>query len=155
MKESADRPRMNIIPPVYFLASLCIGIGLNQVLPTVNIPDVMGVSIGAGLIVLSILLAMWALIWFKRVNTPIDVRKPTTMIVTTGPYRISRNPLYLSSLMFITGFGLVGNFFWILLIMPLLILVINYAVINKEEQYLENKFGYAYIQYKASVRRWL
>ncbi len=92
---------------------------------------------------------------FKRAETPFDVRKPATTLVTDGPYRYTRNPGYLALTLLYLGVGfLLGSVYVVVLVTPA-ILVMNVAVVRKEEEHLEARFGEEYLHYKASVRRWL
>jgi protein-S-isoprenylcysteine O-methyltransferase Ste14 len=80
--------------------------------------------------------------------------QPTTAIVTEGPYRFTRNPIYLSLAVLYAGLAVMANALWSLLLLAVM-LIIHYAVILPEERYLEQKFGEEYRSYKAKVRRWL
>ena len=92
---------------------------------------------------------------FRRARTsPIPIR-PTTALVTNGPYRFSRNPMYLSLVLLYVGLALRLNDFWVLALAPVVIVLVHYLAIVREEQYLERKFGQEYLDYKARVRRWL
>jgi len=81
--------------------------------------------------------------------------KPTTALVTEGPFRYSRNPIYLALTLLYVGVALLINALWILLLVVPAVLVLRYGVIAREEAYLTRKFGEAYRQYMAQVRRWL
>ncbi len=81
--------------------------------------------------------------------------QPTTAIVTEGPYRFTRNPIYLSLAVLYAGLAVMANALWSLLLLLAVMLIIHYAVILPEERYLEQKFGEEYRSYKAKVRRWL
>lgn len=81
--------------------------------------------------------------------------QPTTAIVTEGPYRFTRNPIYLSLAVLYAGLEVMANALWSLLLLLAVMLIIHYAVILPEERYLEQKFGEEYRSYKAKVRRWL
>jgi len=92
---------------------------------------------------------------FRRAGTNVPTHKPATAIVTTGPYRFTRNPLYLALTLIYTGIALaIDNVIMLGLLAPLL-LVMRYGVIGREEAYLERKFGEEYRTYKARVRRWI
>jgi protein-S-isoprenylcysteine O-methyltransferase Ste14 len=81
--------------------------------------------------------------------------KPTTVLVTEGPFRYSRNPIYLALTLLYLGVAFLVNAWWILLLVVPVLLVIRYGVIAREEVYLARKFGDAYRQYTTQVRRWL
>ena len=86
-----------------------------------------------------------------------DVRpeKPTTVIIANGPFRFSRNPIYLSFNITYMGFSLILNNLWLIIFLPFAFLVLRYGVVSKEEQYLERKFGKKYLVYKKRTRRWI
>ena len=92
---------------------------------------------------------------FQRKGTAVEPWKPTTAIVTTGPYRLTRNPAYLGMALIYAGIAVMSDAFWTLAPLPLVLLIIDRAVIAREERYLERKFGQEYLDYKRSVRRWL
>lgn len=95
----------------------------------------------------------WAL---RRAGTTISVDRPTTAIVASGPYRYSRNPLYVALTLLYLGLGAAAlNTLWALVLLPPLLVVIQRGVIEREERYLERKFGEEYRRYKRRVRRWL
>ena len=91
---------------------------------------------------------------FNRAGTNVPTYRPTTALVTGGPYRYSRNPLYISLFLAYAGIGIVADNLWILALGVPLFLIMRYGVVAREERYLERKFGQAYRDYKASVRRW-
>ena len=92
---------------------------------------------------------------FRRAGTPIRTRKPVTAIITTGPYRLSRNPIYLSFTLLQLGLGLWGNSAWVVgTLIPTLVLL-SYGVIAREERYMAQKFGDAYLRNRGAVRRWI
>jgi protein-S-isoprenylcysteine O-methyltransferase Ste14 len=93
---------------------------------------------------------------FARAKTPISVREPTAALVTSGPYRYSRNPLYIGLAIAYFGLGTAFNAtVWTLVLLPFLLIAVQKIVVAREERYLEERFGQAYRDYKARVRRWL
>ena len=91
----------------------------------------------------------------RRAGTSVNPTEPTTVLVMDGPFKFTRNPLYLSLALFYAGVATLVNALWAMLMLPIVLLVINRGVIGREERYLERKFGEQYIQYKERVRRWL
>ena len=87
-------------------------------------------------------------------NTPLDFNKPTTVMVTKGPFRFTRNPLYLSLLMLFLGIAILVNSLWFLPFLLCMFIIFN-GITKKEESYLEDVFGDEYVKYKNNVRRWL
>ena len=98
---------------------------------------------------------MWFLRTFRRAGTPVDVRRPTTRVVTDGPFRFSRNPGYLSLTGMYVGLTAVTDALWPLVFLPGVLLAVQRGVIKREERYLERKFGEDYLAYKARTRRWI
>lgn len=92
---------------------------------------------------------------FARARTSIRPDRGADALIRTGPFRWSRNPLYLAVSLLIAGIGVWVNSLWVLVMLLPLVLVMSRAVIAREERYLEHKFGQVYIDYKQSVRRWL
>ncbi len=153
--ESQDRAGVITPPPIIYLIALAIGLLVDwlypfQVLPT---PFVIGIGLlliaAAGPIVISALRA------FSRAKTTFDVRKPTSAIVTNGPYRFSRNPGYVSLTLLYGGIACLVNSLWVLLMVVPAVTVMHFGVIKREERYLEAKFGDEYREYKTTVRRWV
>jgi protein-S-isoprenylcysteine O-methyltransferase Ste14 len=90
-----------------------------------------------------------------RAGTNVLPTRPALAIVTDGPFRFTRNPLYLANAVAYLGLTLVFNTVWTLLLYVPMLLVIHWGIIRREERYLEAKFGETYLAYKARVRRWL
>jgi protein-S-isoprenylcysteine O-methyltransferase Ste14 len=106
--------------------------------------------LGWTLLLMSILLALWATVTFKEM----DSEKPTA-IVTTGPYAFSRNPMYVAWTLIYLAIALLVNTWWLVFLLPVPLLIIHFYDVQKEEQQLERKFGEEYRQYRARGRRYL
>jgi len=104
--------------------------------------------------VLSAAIASWAMRSFTQRETNVVPYKPTTTIVTQGPYQYTRNPMYVSLMMVQTSIAILFGNVWILIMLIPLVLILHYGVVVPEEHYLERKFGEEYLAYKRSVRRW-
>ncbi len=156
MSEGAkDAPGVVAKPPLIYVAGLLLGLALDYIFPIAVLPDTAQYVAGFILIGTGILIAASVLRRFKRAGTNIDVRKPTTAIVTEGPFRYSRNPAYVALSLLYAGLGVAADSPWVLgLLIPILI-VMRYGVIQREESYLERKFGEDYLSYKRAVHRWL
>ena len=140
-------------PPIVYLASILAGFGLNAVWPVEVFPRAIK-SLGGLLILLAVALFVLSVREFRRARTPIRTRKPVMSIITNGPYRFSRNPIYLSFTLLQLGLGMWANSAWLVgMLIPTLVLM-SYGVIAKEERYMARKFGDEYLQYKRAVRRW-
>ena len=140
-------------PPIVYLVSILAGFGLNAVWPVRMAPDAVE-PLGGMLILLAVALFALSVREFRRARTPIRTRKPVMSIITNGPYRFSRNPIYLSFTLLQLGLGVWANSVWLVgMLIPTLVLM-SYGVIAREERYMAQKFGDEYLQYKRAVRRW-
>jgi protein-S-isoprenylcysteine O-methyltransferase Ste14 len=151
-----DVPKLGLLrPPLVYLASLVIGVLIQVVMPLPFLSTTLAVLLGASLVVVAIALFSSSAARFRAAGTPIPAREPTTAIVRTGPYRFSRNPIYLAFSLFQLGIAIWVNSVWLLVTLVTAVMIVHFMVIPKEEQYLERRFGAEYLDYKASVRRWL
>ncbi len=92
---------------------------------------------------------------FRTAGTNVEVYRPATSLVVTGPYQFTRNPIYVGMTMAYAGAGVLADSLWVLgLVVPVLVLM-DYGVVRREEQYLAEKFGDAYRNYSRTVRRWV
>jgi protein-S-isoprenylcysteine O-methyltransferase Ste14 len=107
------------------------------------------------LVALALPLVSWSFAELRRAGTHIRPDRPTTSLVTNGPFGWSRNPIYLSLILVYTGVSTFANALWPLILLPAAILGLQRGVIEREERYLDHKFGDAYREYSARVRRWL
>jgi protein-S-isoprenylcysteine O-methyltransferase Ste14 len=142
-------------PPLIYLAALAIGFGLTALLPDAALPDAVGLAAGIPLVLAGIGLAASFIASFRRARTAVDPYRPTTAIVTSGPYRFTRNPGYLGMALVCVGIALLAGALWVLVPLLAAVAVIDRGVIAREERYLERKFGSAYTDYKTQTRRWL
>lgn len=151
---TADRPGVLAPPPLIFLAFLVAGWLLARyALPPVDVPY--GVVIGAVLVVGALAFGFWARSEMVRARTNINPYKPATAVVSAGPFRFTRNPLYLSMTVIYVGVALMLHAVAAVILLPVVILVITFGVVRREETYLEGKFGVQYSEYRRRVRRWL
>jgi protein-S-isoprenylcysteine O-methyltransferase Ste14 len=110
---------------------------------------------GNTLLWISGLIALWATFFMGRAKTTVNPLRPTTALVTSGPYRFSRNPLSVSLVVLYIGLAFRINTLWPLLLLVPLLVIFHFGVIQREERYLEGKFGQTYRDYCATVRRWI
>jgi len=141
-------------PPLIYLASIATGLAFQWMWPRPVRVGGLG-SLGAALVVASLLLFGASVQRFRAAGTPVPARKPTTAIVRTGPYRFSRNPIYLAFSLLQLGIAVWVNSWWLVATLAAAIAIVHYVVIAREEQYLEVRFGAEYRDYKTSVRRWV
>ena len=91
----------------------------------------------------------------RGAGTSVKTSVPTTALVSTGPFQFSRNPLYVSLTLFYLGISIAAQSLWALALLIVVLVVMQRGVINREERYLEHKFGAEYVRYKELVRRWI
>lgn len=155
MSPDRDSPHVLILPPLLYLLGLAVGFVLHLLAPHSIAPPPFANVLAIALLVAGIGLGSWARLHLKRRGTPVDPRQPTTALVTDGPYRYSRNPLYLRVTLLYLSVAFFVNDVWLLAVLPFVLIVLYVGVIRREERYLEAKFGDEYRAYKATVRRWL
>jgi len=141
-------------PPLIYAVPLAVGLLLNRWHVIRLLPARLALPVGIALLLLG-LIAVPAVLAFRRVKTSPKPWKPTTAVVTTGPYRITRNPMYLGFTLLYLGTTCWVNTVWPLILLPLVLVTMHYGVITREEAYLERVFGEEYLTYKRRVRRWL
>jgi protein-S-isoprenylcysteine O-methyltransferase Ste14 len=151
----ADSPGITFPPPFIYLGFLLAGAVLEWFRPVGFGAVTWQPWAGGVLIVLGVALMLAGASKFRRAGTNIHPNRPSSVLVIDGPWRYTRNPLYLSLTLMTLGIGLAANSLWIVALVVPPVLIIRYAVIAREERYLEAKFGEPYRHYKASVRRWI
>ena len=150
-----DKAGVIAFPPLIFGSAFVLGLLIHFMFPRSFIPQKPALWLGILLILVAGLVVVSAFRALARAKTAINTSEATTAIVTEGAFRYSRNPMYLSgTLLYIGIASLVNSLSLILLVVPLIV-VIQRSVIEREEQYLEGKFGEEYLRYKTRVRRWI
>jgi protein-S-isoprenylcysteine O-methyltransferase Ste14 len=156
--ESSD-PRVAVFPPVLPISGFALGLLLEQLAParTLVSAAVLGHMRSVGIVLLVIGACGFAsmVITMKRARTPIHTSKRPTTLVESGPFRITRNPMYLFGSVAYTGIALSLQLVWPLVFVPAVQIATHYLVVLREEQILARRFGDAYARYCARVRRWL
>ena len=142
-------------PPLIYLAGLGLGFLLEALLPSAEIPGALRWPLGVLLVIAGAALALSFIRAFARQRTAVEPWKPTTALVTTGPYRVTRNPGYLGMALTYAGIAVLASALWPFATLLPTLLVIDRGVIAREERYLERKFGAEYTDYKGRVRRWI
>lgn len=142
-------------PPLIFLSGLLIGGFISWFYPRVFLPNLVGYILGGALIFVGLAIIFIAKAKMAKVKTNIEPWKPTTAILSDGIYGISRNPIYVAMVLIYLGVVLLFNSLWMLPPLILVLVVMHYGVILREEKYLGEKFGAEYLNYKEKVRRWI
>src|SRR5262249_13153883 len=151
---TSDSPGVVAHPPGLYLGALVVVLALRWLWPAPMFAG--GVAFWPGLACLAIGfgLAVWGSRTMEAAGTNVNPKRPATAIVTAGPFRYSRNPLYCSLTLVYVGLVLTLNTWWGLVVLVPLLAVMHFGVVRREERYLERKFGDSYRQYRATVRRY-
>ena len=152
---SADHPGVVAMPPLLFAGALVLVLALRWLRPMPISGGAVALWSGLVLVVLGLGLAVWGRRTLMAAGTNVNPRLPTTTIVTAGPFRFSRNPLYLAMTLLFLGLTVTLDTWWGLVVLIPLLILIHWGVVRREERYLEKKFGESYRQYQAQVRRYL
>lgn len=156
--DKVQNPGVHFPPPALFVVSCICGSAIESIFPMplsdmFRIPAQM--PLGWVAIVLGTALIGWAMATFAVRKTAIYPNRPAREMVAEGPYRISRNPMYVALTVITCGVSLLADNFWMLLLLPPVLWALTRFVIRREENYLAGAFGESYANYKARVRRWL
>ena len=156
MDDTADTAQVIVRPPLAWSIAVIAGLALNWLLPLPFLPvDLPAGWLGAIVFVLALALVAWAIVTITRAGSNVPTNLPTTTIVASGPYRFTRNPIYLGMFLGLIGLAIAFDNLWLLMMLVPFALVIRYGVVAREETYLERKFGDVYRRYHTRVRRWL
>jgi protein-S-isoprenylcysteine O-methyltransferase Ste14 len=155
LKRDPDVPDILVFPPILLGGAMLLGALLDWLLPIPLLSPVAARVLGAALFVFSAALGFSAQRALRRAGTNISPNEPTLALVTDGPYRRTRNPLYLAGLGVYLGVALfINGLAPFLLLVPLAVLL-HWGIVLREERYLTTKFGETYRVYQTQVRRWL
>jgi protein-S-isoprenylcysteine O-methyltransferase Ste14 len=155
-KSSApDNPGVIAPPPLIYAGALAAGLLANRRYRIPFLPRPLPRTFGPSLIVGGLAVGLLGLRELRRAETNVDPSRPTTAIVTDGPYRFTRNPLYLSMTMIYGGISALANALPPIVLLPIILLLMRRGVIEREERYLERKFGDEYLEYKVRAPRWI
>lgn len=144
-------------PPIIFLAAIVAGWLLQRAWPLAwpGLNDAPAKAIGWGFVVAGFGVAIWALATMLRSSAEFRPHAEATVLITSGPYRRFRNPMYLGYVLILLGLSDMSQNIWIAIMTPLFAAAVTWLAILPEERHLEAKFGPAYREYKAGSRRWL
>ena len=145
-----------IRPPIAWALAFVAGLGLDWLYPMPFVPAFIPAGwAGFAVFALGFVLAIWAIVTISKAGSRVETNKPTTTIVARGPYRYTRNPIYVGMFLGQSGLAVAFDSLWLFAMLVPFSFVIRYGVVAREEAYLERKFGGVYLDYKSRVRRWL
>ena len=153
-----DHPGVRFPPPLLFVLGFVLGLLVQRVWPLAFIPGgrtPFSTLVAWMLVVLGGALLAWAIWTFRAAQTSVYPNRPATQIVERGPYRFSRNPMYVALSLMYLGLALWRNMLWPVLFLPLVLVLLWVLVIRREARYLTEAFGEAYGAYRQRVRRWV
>ncbi len=144
-----------INPFVIYMVLGVIAALLQRWLPLPALAPARAPILGTIIMVLSLAIGLPSVLNMLAAKTTPNPHRPTTALVFSGPYRFSRNPMYVGLTLLYVGLVIYFRVTWGLLLLPAIIWLVTIWVIVPEETYLEQKFGTAYLEYKSTVRRWI
>lgn len=151
----SDHAQVAVPAPIACAGFLVLALILHSVLPLPTPLPALVRGLGVGCVVGGLFLGTLALAQLKRAHTPVSPHRPSTALVTDGPYRFTRNPIYLGFNLVFVGFTFLAGTLWGIVLLPLAVLAVNRLTIGAEETYLQSGFGDLYTRYRSRVRRWL
>ena len=149
-----DKPGIVVLPPLLYAGALVVMFMLRWFWQMPITTHAFLLWPGLGLIVLGIGIGVWGRRMLLLAGTNVNPLRPTTAIVTSGPYRFTRNPLYCGLTLVFCGVTLACNTWWGFVVLLPLVLIMHFGVVLREERYLKQKFGETYQQYCTQVRRY-
>ncbi|HYI44435.1 MAG TPA: isoprenylcysteine carboxylmethyltransferase family protein [Actinomycetota bacterium] len=155
MAEHEANAGVRVPPPIIYLGGFLVGWLMQAMTPLPGLDEPLDLVIGITLLLLGFALVVPSALLFIRAGTNLPPHQPTTALVFSGPYRFTRNPIYLGFTLIYAGAALWSSITWALLVLVFVVIVVDRAVIAREERYLTKRFGEEYLGYKARVRRWL
>lgn len=153
--DTEDHPNVIAFPPFIWLVGAVMSGLAHRLFPVRITRSETALFLGIALAVAAPSLAIWAARTLKAAGTNVNPARPALTIVRKGPFRFTRNPMYLALCLLQVALGLLLNDWGSLLFVIPLALLLHYGVILREEKYLEAKFGAPYLILKRKVRRWL
>jgi len=155
---TTDFADVAVKPPLLFGGALALGYVLSLYFPLgpgLAQANALALTVGITFIALGFALTIRSVQMFRRAGTNVVPGEPASALVTAGPYRFTRNPIYIGFVLVYFGLSVVLTSMWVLLLLFPTLLMLHRGVVQREEAYLERKFGDAYRAYKARVPRWL
>ena len=157
-KEPRAHPGVYFPPPLIFVAGFLLAVALERWLVSLRFDErwrpVLTPS-GWLLIAMGAALMAWAIVTFTRARTTVLPYRPASRVVSSGPFRFSRNPIYVADTLIYAGVSLLTRTVWPLVMLPFVLVALYAFVITREERYLGEAFGTEYAEYRRRVRRWV
>lgn len=149
--------QLKVFPPAAFVLALGASITLDYVCPSPSLTSAMVCAhvLGSALCAAALGMAGWAFFSFKKSGSDPHPGRPVKALVSCGPYRFSRNPMYVGLVMLLAGIAVLTTNLWGLAAAISLALLLHYAAILPEERYLRQRFGLAFEEYCKATRRWI
>ena len=154
-RNNADKPGVIAPPPLIYAGALAAALLANRRYHMPFLPPRVARTLGWPLLACGLAVGFLGAREMRRAETNVDPYKPATAVVTGGPFRFTRNPLYLSMTLIYGGIAAVANALPAALLLPIVLRLMRRGVIEREERYLERKFGGEYIEYKVRTPRWI
>jgi protein-S-isoprenylcysteine O-methyltransferase Ste14 len=154
-RNTTDDPGVIAPPPLIYAGALVVGLLANRRYHIPFLPRGLTRKLGWPMVVCGLAVGLLGSREMRRAETNLDPRKPATTIVTGGPFRYTRNPLYLSMTLLYGGISALANALPPILLLPVVLRLMRRGVIEREESYLERKFGDVYLEYKVKAPRWI
>lgn len=148
-------PGIMIPPPLIYIIGFLFAYAMNKFYQIPMLGPPLSIILALLAVTPSAFLGLWSLLEFWRARTNILPHKPSSSLVIVGPYRVTRNPMYVSLALLYVSVGFLLSIAWAFVVLPAVIFIVNIYVIRREESYLESKFSEQYRDYKKQVSRWL
>jgi protein-S-isoprenylcysteine O-methyltransferase Ste14 len=158
MADGSRGPDIHVPPPILFAAGLTVAWALHRLRPfEIDGAGPAPAQIVAGVVALGAGVGLMgtAVAALRRASTPVLPFRPARTVVTGGPFRFSRNPIYLGMTVSYAGLAVLFNAAWAIVLLPVVLVMLTRLVVEREERHLADAFGAEYETYRARVRRWL
>jgi protein-S-isoprenylcysteine O-methyltransferase Ste14 len=151
----ADHAGVIVLPPLLYVAGLAVAFAINLLIPLPIHLGLIGRAAGITLVLAAFVLAASARRTMATAGTNVHPREPSLALVTDGPFRFSRNPMYVAITLGFVGMGLAMSTWWVFILLVPIVATMHWGVVRREERYLEAKFGEPYREFRRRVRRYL
>ena len=155
MRDYAD---VVVKPPILFAGAVLVGCLLSWIVPLgpgLGSANARALAVGGSLALIGFALMGLSVREFRRAGTSVIPGEPSTVLLESGPYRFTRNPIYIGFVIFYFGLAIMLTSAWMLVLLIPVLIILQRGVVEREEAYLQAKFGEAYRKYQARVPRWL